>query len=64
MKLFHNYGDSFKALFQQVQDYGLDITWKEFIEYTEPLLKKINELTPLAENGSQEGTDSWDEDSE
>jgi len=64
MKLFHNFGDSFKALFQQVQDYGLDMGWKEYIEYTEPLLKKINELTPLTKNGSQEGTDSWDEDSE
>jgi hypothetical protein len=45
MKLFHMFGDSQKALFQQVKDYGLDITWKEFTDYTEPLLKKINELT-------------------
>jgi len=64
MKLFHMFGDYQKALFQQVKNYGLDITWKEFTDYIEPLLKKINELTPLAEYGNQEGTDSWDEDSE
>jgi hypothetical protein len=48
MKLFHEYNDRQMALFKQVKDYGIDIGWTEYTKYMEPILKKINELTPLS----------------
>ena len=47
MSLFHKFGDTQKALFQQVKDYGFDISWNEFTEHVQKLLSKINEITPL-----------------
>ena len=52
MSLFHKFGDTQKALFQQVKDYGFDITWNDFTDYTARLLSNINEITPLKENGN------------
>lgn len=51
MTLFHRFGDVQKALFQQVKDYGFDIDWNEFVEFLQPLLNKIDEITPL-QNGN------------
>ena len=62
MSLFHKFDDTQKALFQQVKDYGLDITLNEFTEYVQKLLSKINELTPLKENGNNERRNQGDED--
>jgi hypothetical protein len=64
MDLFHKFQGVQKALFNQVKDYGFDIDFNEFVTYLQPLLEKINDLTPLKENGSKERTDSWDEDFE
>jgi hypothetical protein len=47
MNLFHKFGDTQKALFQQVKDYGFNIDWNDFIEYVKPILSKIDEITPL-----------------
>ena len=47
MTLFHRYGDNQKALFNQLKDFGFDINFDEFTKYIEPLLIKINEVTPL-----------------
>jgi hypothetical protein len=54
MNLFHKFGDTQKALFQQVKDYGFDIGWNDFIEYIKPILSKIDEITPL-NNGNYKG---------
>jgi vacuolar-type H+-ATPase catalytic subunit A/Vma1 len=62
MRLFHKFGDTQKALFQQVNDYGFDVGWNEFIEFMSPLLQKINEITPLSKNGYSKRDDSGDED--
>jgi vacuolar-type H+-ATPase catalytic subunit A/Vma1 len=62
MSLFHKFDDTQKALFQQVKDYGFDINWNDFTGYTTKLLSKINELTPLKENGNNERRDQGDED--
>ena len=62
MSLFHKFGDAQKALFQQVKDYGFDINWNDFTGYTAKLLSKINELTPLKENGNNERRNQGDED--
>lgn len=62
MSLFHKFGDVQKALFQQVKDYGFDIEWNEFVDFMTPLLKKINDITPLSENGYSKRDDSGDED--
>jgi hypothetical protein len=48
MNLFHKFGDTQKALFQQVKDYGFNIDWNEFTEYMKPILYKIDEITPLS----------------
>lgn len=54
MKLFHKFGDTQKALFNQVKDYGFNIEWNDFIEYVKPILTKIDELTPL-KHGNHKG---------
>ena len=48
MSLFHKFGDTQKALFQQVKDYGFNIDWNEFTDYMKPILTKIDEITPLS----------------
>jgi len=35
------------SLLKKINDYGFDVSSKEFIEYMEPELHKINQLTPL-----------------
>lgn len=62
MTLFHKFGDTQKALFNQVKDYGFDVTFVEFMDYMKPLMDKINELTPLKENGNTKRRNRWDED--
>jgi hypothetical protein len=64
MSLHGRFQDTQRALFNQVNNYGFNISSDEFLEYMKPILAKINDLTPLKENGSKERTDSWDEDFE
>ncbi len=42
------------ALFKQIKDYGFEIHHGELTEYIQPLLNKIDEITPLKENGDNE----------
>jgi hypothetical protein len=64
MNLFHKFGDTQKALFRRVNDYGFDTTFNEFEDYMKPLMKKIDKLTPLKEkeNGNTKRRNRWDED--
>ena len=62
MRLFHKFGDTQKALFNQVKDYGFDVTFTEFMSYMKPLMDKINELTPLEKNGNIKRRNQRDED--
>jgi hypothetical protein len=61
MKLFHKFGDRQKDLFQQVKDYGFNINWNEFTKYMQPILNKIDEITPLS-HGNYERGNQGDED--
>lgn len=63
MNLFHKFGDRQKALFNQVKDYGFDISWNQFTEYTQTILKKIDEITPLS-HGNYKRRNQGDEDFE
>jgi hypothetical protein len=56
MRLFHKFGDARDTLLNDVNSYGVDMS------YLTPLLKKINELTPLKENGYHKRSNRWDED--
>jgi hypothetical protein len=47
MSLHEKFQGAQKALFQQVKDYGLDISRNEFSEYITPILANIDQLTPL-----------------
>jgi len=42
--------------------YGFDMSFDELTAYLTPLLSKINELTPLKENGNNKRSNRWDED--
>jgi len=53
-----------KALLNQVNSYGFEVNRTEFGEYIQPLLNKINELTPLSKNGYNKGGNQGDEDFE
>lgn len=63
MSLHHKFGETQKALFKQVNDYGFDTSWKEFIEYMKPILDKIDQITPLS-HGNYERGNQGDEDFE
>jgi hypothetical protein len=61
MSLHQKFQVAQKALFQQVKDYGLDISRNEFSEYIAPILAKIDQLTPLI-HGNYERGNQGDED--
>ena len=42
------------SLFKQIKDYGFKINHGELSEYIQPLLNKIDEITPLKEYGDNE----------
>lgn len=54
MLLYEKFNNKKNALFRQIRDYGFNIRQDELIEYIQPLLNKIDELTPLKENGDNE----------
>ena len=56
--------NALNALINQVNAYGFEVNGKDVNEYIQPLLKKINELTPLSENGYHERGNQGDEDFE
>jgi hypothetical protein len=64
MTLFHKFGDVQKDLFKRVNDFGFDTTFTEFMDYIQPLMKKIDKLTPLKvkENGNTKRSNRWNED--
>jgi hypothetical protein len=57
------FGSTVNALLNQVNAYGFDVDKAEFLEYLNPLLQKINELTPLSDVNYQ-GGNQGDEDFE
>ena len=62
MSLFHSFGDEQKALFKQLQDIGFeDVDWTEFNKFIQPILQKINDITPLSD-GNNERRNQRDED--
>lgn len=62
MNLQERFQNRFNKVIQLVHDYGFDVTKKEVQDYVMPLLMKINELTPLKEDGNNKRDDSGDED--
>lgn len=62
MNLQERFQNRFNKVIQLVHDYGFDATKKEVQDYVMPLLMKINELTPLKEDGNTKRDDSGDED--
>jgi hypothetical protein len=55
MRLFHNFGDEQKALFQQAKDLGFDIDWNDYVNFLQPILQKINDITPLSNGNNERG---------
>jgi hypothetical protein len=51
IRLYEKFNTIKNALFQQIIDYGFEISWNEFIEYLQHLVNKIDELIPLS-NGN------------
>jgi hypothetical protein len=49
--LYEKFNNKKNTLFRQIKDYGFDMRIDELIEYIQPLLNKIDEITPLKENG-------------
>ena len=52
MRIYMAFEHERKSLFQQVKDLGFDINTEEYVEFLEPILQKINELTPLKKDGN------------
>ena len=61
MTLHQNFGGEIKDLLQQMKDLGFEVENEDFNEYLKPLLKNINELTPL-NDGDYERGNKGDED--
>ena len=51
MELRERFISKKNALFKQIKDYGFEIHQGELTEYIQPLLNKIDEITPLKEYG-------------
>jgi hypothetical protein len=47
MNLHRRFTNRLNSLHRMISDYGFEIERSELIDYLEPLLKNINELTPL-----------------
>lgn len=62
MELRERFISKKNALFKQIKDYGFEIHQGELTEYIQPLLNKIDELTPLKENGNNKRRNQGDED--
>ena len=60
MRLFSEWVDERDTLLKDVNAYGFDMSFDELTTYLTPLLKKINELTPLKENGNNQRSNRWD----
>jgi hypothetical protein len=54
MELRERFISKKNTLFKQIKDYGFEIHQGELTEYIQPLLNKIDEITPLKENGDNE----------
>jgi len=54
MELRERFISKKNTLFKQIKDYGFEIHQGELTEYIQPLLNKIDEITPLKENGNNE----------
>lgn len=62
MTLFREFGEYKRTLLKDTNSYGLDMSEDELSSYLTPLLKKINKLTPLNNNGNNKRRNQWDED--
>ena len=60
MRLFSKWVDERDTLLKDVNSYGFNMSFDELTTYLTPLLKKINELTPLKENGNNQRSNRWD----
>jgi hypothetical protein len=55
MRLYHAFGNERNILFQQVKDLGFNMSTEEYIEFLEPVLQKINDITPLKDGDNERG---------
>ena len=56
MSLFHNFGDEQRDLFKQLKDIGFEnVDWNEFNQFIQPILQKINDITPLNDGNNERG---------
>lgn len=60
MDLQVEFQQKINVLRRTVRDYGFDVDRSEIIDYLEPQLQKINELTPL-KDGNSKRDDTGDE---
>ena len=61
MSLREKFINKKNTLFKQIKDYGFEIHQGELTEYIQPLLNKIDELTPL-KDGNNKRRNQGDED--
>ena len=61
MTLHEKIGGEIRDLLQQMKDLGFEVEKEDFNEYLKPVLKNINELTPLSD-GDYERGNQGDED--
>lgn len=52
MELRAKFIEEKNTLFNQIRDYGFEITLDELHDYIQPLLNKIDELTPLEDGNN------------
>ena len=52
--LYEKFNEQKRTLFKQIRDYGFEIHMADLIEYIQPLLNKIDEITPLRDDGNNE----------
>jgi hypothetical protein len=55
MTLHEKIGSEIRDLLQQMKDLGFEVEKEDFNEYLKPVLKNINELTPLSDGDYERG---------
>lgn len=61
INLHDKFTNRLNSLHQYIKDYGFDISREELVQFIQPLLMKINEITPL-KDGDNKRDDSGNED--
>jgi hypothetical protein len=61
MGLHEKFSHKLNSLHNYIKDYGFDISREELVNYIQPLLMNINELTPLKDGNTERDNSRYED---